>query len=659
MFHVRAGPAKPYRVVVKINGKTLSMEVDTGASVSVVGKETFEFIRDGLTTLEIQQSSVRLRTYTGEAIDILGLVLVPVEHNGQTANLPLIVTAGDGPPLLGRDWLAVLRLDWKTVFTVAGDISLQQVLDTHSAVFKEGVGELRSAKAKIYIDKDERPRFFPPRQVPFAIKEKVEEGLDRLQSLGVIRPVQFADWAAPIVPVMKSDGRVRICGDYKITVNRAARVKKYPLPRIDELFASLAGGRAFTKLDLSNVYLQIPLDEESYRYVTINTHKGLFQYLRLPFGVASAPSIFQRVTESLLQGIKGVSVYTDDNLVTGPSEAEHLDTLTQVLSRLEAAGMRLKREKCAFLLPSVSYLGHVISVHGLHTKEGKVRAIVKAPEPRNVGELRSFLGMVNYDGKFLPDLATTLAPLYQLLRKRTYWRWKQKQQRAFQQVKDLLHSGRVLTHFDDRLPLVLACYASPYGLGAVLSHQTAEGEEKPVGFASRTLTKAESNYSRLDKEALAIVYGVKKFHQYLHGRHFSIKTDHKPLTHIFSETRATPTMASGRIQRWALTLGGYDYSIQYREGKNMANADALSRLPLKTQHSEVPRPPELVNLVEYLDSTPLSCTQIRAWTDQDPIHSKVRKWVQEGWPAHQESDQDLQPYYQRTEELSTEGGRVM
>ena len=199
-----------------------------------------------------------------------------------------------------------------------------------------------------------------------------------------------------------------------------------------------------------------------------------------------------------------------------------------------------------------------------------------------MGELRSFLGMVNYYGKFLPDLATTLAPLYHLLRKSCHWSWGTKQKKAFRQVKDLLRSGRVLTHFDDRLPLVLACDASPYGLGAVLLHQLPNGEEKPVGFASRTLTKAETNYSHLDKEGLAIIFGVKKFHQYIHGRRFEIKTDHKPLTHIFSETRATPMMASGHIQRWALILGGYDYTIQYKEGKNMANADALSRLPLKT-----------------------------------------------------------------------------
>ena len=172
--------------------------------------------------------------------------------------------------------------------------SLQQVLDKHSGVFKEGLGELRGVKAKIYIAQDERPRFYKPYNVSFALRQQVEEALERLQSLGVIQPVQFADWAAPIVPVLKSDGHVRICGDYKITVNRAAKLEKYPLLRIEELFASLAHGKLFTKLDLSHAYLQVTLEEHSRQYVTIKTHKGLFEYTRLPFGVASAPSIFQR-----------------------------------------------------------------------------------------------------------------------------------------------------------------------------------------------------------------------------------------------------------------------------------------------------------------------------------------------------------------------------
>ena len=217
--------------------------------------------------------------------------------------------------------------------------------------------------------------------------------------------------------------------------------------------------------------------------------------------------------ENLLRGIKGVSVYIDDILITGRTEQEHLDNLDQVLQRLEMAGMKLKRGKCAFLLPSVAYLGHVISADGLQTSPEKVKAVVDAPAPRNVTELRAFLGMVNHYGKFLPDLATVVSPLYWLLQNSTPWKWEQKQRKAFQEVKNLLNSGRVLAHFDDQLPLVLACDASPYGLGAVLSHRMTDGTEKPIGFSSRTLGKAEQNYSQLDKEALAIIIGVKKYHQ--------------------------------------------------------------------------------------------------------------------------------------------------
>ena len=350
-------------------------------------------------------------------------------------------------------------------------------------------------------------------------------------------------------------------------------------------------------------------------------------------------------------------MYIDDKLVTGSSEQEHLDNLAQVLQRLEAAGMK---EKCEFLVPAVAYLGHVISAEGLRTSDVKVKAIVDAPAPRNVTELRSFLGLVNYYGKFLPDLATTLSPLYSLLQKQKRWMWGQRQKDAFMSVKDLLMSSRVLVHFDDSLPLILACDASPYGLGAVLSHRMPDGTERPVGFSSRTLGKAEQNYSQLDKEALAIVLGVKKYHQYLYGRQFEIKTDHNPLTHIFSESRAIPAMASGRIQRWALTLGAYNYTIQYKEGRENSNSDALSRLPLPTTLQDVPRPAEVVHLMEHLDTSPVSSSQIRSWTDNDPILAKVKTWVQSGWPTQENVEvEELRPYTMRRYELSVEEGCLL
>ena len=515
MFHISSGSSKPLYATVTVNGKQLTMEVDTGASASIINQETFELIREGQSVLELQKSAVKLQTYTGEPIKVEGSTVVLVEHNGQSASLPLIVTQGKGPTLLGRDWM---KLDWRTIFKVGTTHTLEEVLSKHNDVFKDELGTVQGVSAKIYVDPDTQPQFHKARPVPFALRKKVEEELERLQTLGIIQPIQFSDWAAPIVPVLKDDGRVQVCGDYKVTVNRAAKVDKYPIPRIDELFTSLSGGKTFSKLDLSHAYLQVTLDEESREYVTINTHKGLFQYKRLPFGVSSAPSIFQRIMENLLQGISGVCVYIDDILVTGTSEQEHLANLAQVLGRLAAAGMRLKKEKCGFLLPSVSYLGHVISAEGLCTSEAKVKAIVEAPAPRNVGELRSFLGLVNYYGKFLPDLATTLSPLYSLLQASKQWTWGTSQRKAFSDVKDLLRSSRVLVHFDDKLPLVLSCDASPYGLGAVLSHRMPDGTEKPVGFSSRTLAKAELKYSQLDKEALAIVFGVKKYHQYLYLR---------------------------------------------------------------------------------------------------------------------------------------------
>ena len=199
-----------------------------------------------------------------------------------------------------------------------------------------------------------------------ALRQKVEEELNHLEQAKIIEPVRHSQWAAPVVPVIKTDGSIRLCGDYRTTVNQAAKLDPYPLPRIEDLFTSLAGGQVFSKLDLSHAYLQVMLDEESKHLVTVNTHKGLFRFNRLPFGVSSAPAIFQRIMEGVLKGIPGVSIYLDDILITGKLEEQHLVNLERVLKQLEVSGMRLKRDKCCFNMPEVTYLGHRIDKEGLH-----------------------------------------------------------------------------------------------------------------------------------------------------------------------------------------------------------------------------------------------------------------------------------------------------
>lgn len=229
------------------------------------------------------------------------------------------------------------------------------------------------------------------------------------------------------MPILKRDGSLRICGEYKLTVNKAAIVDKYPLSRIEDILSSLGNAKVFSKLDLANAYLQLPLEEESKEYVTISTHRGLYRYNRLPFGVSSAPAIFQGTMESLLAGIPNVSVYIDDLLVSGSMEEEHLHTLEAVLDRLSNAGMKLKLSKFFFVLPSVEYLGHVISAEGIRPSSEKTRAVSNTPASQNVTQLRSFLGLLNYYGKFLPNLSSVLAPLYTLLQKGSSWKWEKEQ----------------------------------------------------------------------------------------------------------------------------------------------------------------------------------------------------------------------------------------
>ena len=259
--------------------------------------------------------------------------------------------------------------------------SLENLLSEYKDVFANELGTLKNVEIEIPVDPNVKPRFFRARPVPYALREKIENELNRLVDQGIYEPVSSSPWAAPIVPVLKNDGSVCICGDYKQTVNKVAACDKYPVPKTEDLFASINGGEKFSKLDLSQAYQQLVLTPESRKLLTINTHKGLFQPTRLQFGVHSASGIFQRELENRLASIPFVKVRSDDILVSGKNDIEHFSNLKRVLKVISDNGLRLKLNKCVFMEPEVIYLGFRINKYGVSPVPEKLDGIKNAKEP--------------------------------------------------------------------------------------------------------------------------------------------------------------------------------------------------------------------------------------------------------------------------------------
>lgn len=396
----------------------------------------------------------------------------------------------------------------------------------------------------------------------------------------ILEEVEYSNWASPIVVVPKSDGSIRICMDCRVTINKSVMMKHYPLPVIDDIFARFNGCSVFCVLDLAGAYQQLEVAEECREFLTINTHKGLFRYKRLPFGVSTAPSNFQRIMDEILKEISNVCCYLDDVLVGGETKEDCETKLCDVLKRLDAHSVRINMEKCKFFKSSVEYLGHEICAEGIKPNKKKIEAIVRAPDPENLTQLKSYLGLMNYYAKFVPNLSSELIALYRLTKKDVKFEWTSECKEVYRRSKKLLLENNLLVHYDPKKPIIITCDASPYGVGAVLSH-LINGIERPVLFASSTLTDAERNYSQLHREALAVIFALKKFHKYVYGYKFVIHSDHQPLKEIFGPKRGVLPVAAARIQRWAIYLSMYDCELVYKKGSSIPQADALSRLPMK------------------------------------------------------------------------------
>ena len=504
---------------------------------------------------------------------------------------------------------------------------LQQFLHQHEKVFSVG-GELgRYSKHPFSINTgNAHPIRQMPRPVPYHRKAEVDRQLDEMLEKGIIEPTD-SEWASPILMVKKADGTLRFCVDYR-KLNAVSKHDSYPLPNINDCLSSLGKhSQYFTTLDMASGYWQIAMDPASQEKAAFTTHRGLFKPVVQPFGPKGGVAHFSRVMTALLGSLQWriLLIYLDDLLIFSSSFKEHLQRLDLVFQILEKANLKLKPSKCKLLRHSVNFLGHTISAEGIAPKDEKIKAVRDWPVPKTVAELQTFLGFASFYRRYIKDFATIAHPLHRLTGKKIEFLWDARCEASFQSLRTALIQKPVLAHADFKQSFILTTDASATGLGAVLSQQQ-DGEEKPISYASRSLTAAERNYSTTERECLAVVWATEYFDYFLSGAPFTVVTDHDPLTYLHSIAQP-----HGRLSRWILRLEQYTYSIKYQAGKTIPHADALSRIPV----AALQLPFEL------------SLQELSAAQKKDPLLQKVDRYYRLGKKPPGEASRPLKEFFRK------------
>lgn len=469
---------------------------------------------------------------------------------------------------------------------------VKSILREYSHVFSTGpldLGKTNLVKHSIELE-DHTPFKQPYRRVPPGMYDEVRQHIKEMLDAGVIRESN-SNYSSNVVLCRKSDGSLRFCLDMRM-LNAKTRKDCYMLPRFDDIIDTLYGAKFFSKLDLRSGYWQVELEERDKHKTAFSVgNLGFFECNRMSFGLTNAPATFQRLMEKCMgeKHLRECLIFLDDVLIFSNSFEEHCGRLKNVFSKLIEHGLKLKPSKCELFKKSVTYLGHIISEKGIETDPEKLSAVKEWPAPRNLKQLRQFLGFAGYYRRFVPHFAQIVAPLNDLLKghgtnkqmkkytnkvKPVPWKWSDKEDEAFKAIKQKLIQPPILGFANYKLPFTLHTDASSVGLGAVL-YQVQDGKTKVIAYASRGLRPSERNYPAHKLEFLALKWAISdKFHDYLYGTSFQVVTDNNPLTYVLHKAKLDATS-----QRWVAALASYNFTLTYRPGRQNADADGLSRQP--------------------------------------------------------------------------------
>ena len=552
-------------------------------------------------------------------------------------------------------------------------LTKQDILDVYSDVFTR-IGKFPGMPYKFQLKENAKPARYAPRKVPIHLQDTFHKEIRNLEQLGILEETKdVTEWVnsfvimekkAPVNPCKiptnsnssqghSKDRKLRICLDPR-DLNEALEREPYYTQSIEEIMAKFHGMTRFTIADFNKGYWMVELDPESRKYTTMALDIGRFQWTRLPMGSIVAQDIFQRKLDSIFLNVPGVTGIADDMVIYGRSDLEHDKHLVNFLDICRKNTLTLNPDEMQFRLPQVSFFGHQWSAKGLSPDPKKITAVKRMDLPQDVETMRSFLRLVNYLNRFSPHLAELSEPVREICRQDTEFELTNSVHVAFSRTKKEISKNVTLPYFNPKISTTLQTDASKKGLGAVILQNS-----KPVMFASRALTVAEKNYQNLERECLATIWGMEKFHYFLYGKWFTLETDQKPLVSIYKKHMVE---ISPRIQRLIVRSFPYQpFDVQYRRGKEIPLADTLSRVtPTPVEEDGIQLPIVAVNLIT--SNIPVSSSEIdliRGETAKDPTLNLLRHYIHMGWPVGRRMlPRELHTFWNYREDLSMENGLI-
>ena len=576
-----------------------------------------------------------------------------------------VVSAPGSPAILGCRQAQELGIVTLSVDSVSGGptptvaaLTKQDVLQEYKDCFDK-IGRFPGEKYRIKLVEDAKPVVHPPRTVPVHVMPLYREELDQMLANGIISPVDGpTDWVNSIVCSVtetKNGKKVRLCLDPK-DLNKSIRREHYYSKTIDEILPLLHSKKYFSVVDTKKGYWHVELDDDSRKLTTFNTPFGRYMFNRLPFGLWMSQDVFQPRLDTAYSGIKNVAGIADDIIVAGATIEEHDQAFKAMMEATRKHNIGLNSSKLQFRQTQVKFYGHNITDRGIQPSEDKLRSIKNLKTPESAKELQTILGMVTYLNRFSTKLAVLTAPLRELTKKGIHFRWEQHHQAALDAVKQEMSRTTTLWFYDPDPTVVttLQCDASQQGLGAWLRQVDQNGNDRVVAMTSRALTQAETRYSNIERECLAVMYGLEKFEYYLLGRHTVIESDHSPLEQIFKKNISS---APARLQRMLLRCLKYDIEIKYTPGRKIPVADALSRVCIEKDDTQ-----EQVREVSFVEGIkcPIDLKRVRDACDKDATHTTLRNTVYQGWPEQRKQcPAEIWEYWNFRCELVIDDGLVL